>query len=395
MQVTRQSSPTICPLPFMHTYITANGSAVACCESQEFIMSPTNTSFAQMWNSESYKNLRRALLDGEKPNVCRKCWSNEDLGLLSNRIEMWRDFEAGLFGYPELMVAESGAIPNSPVAIEIKTNNLCNLKCRMCHPESSHRIGEDKEIISKYRKHLPWSEKVLSSQQTVSTLLNEGEDFFRHLSVVQYSGGEPLISDEQVALTEKLLQNQPERIHLRYATNLTQLNYKNRDYPEIWKHFKKVNVKVSIDGLFDVYNYIRVGGHFEKIVDNIKRLQDYQLPNLHLSIGFTTQAYNVYQLPEFLDYFEKIVPRQAITTHLLHSPQMMMIDVFPDDIREKIIRKIKTRRNDLSSIVSVLESKESKPALWEQLNRYTEEMEHKYKVVNGFRFLMTKYLAEY
>ena len=395
MQVTRQSSSTICPLPFMHTYITANGSAVACCESQENILSPTRENFKTMWNSEKYKDLRRSLLAGERPEACRKCWANEDMGLLSNRLEMWRDFEAGLFGCPKLMVDENGEVQISPLALEIKTNNLCNLKCRMCHPESSHRIGEDKEIISKYRKHLPWSEKILSSQQTVSSLLNGGEQFFRNLNVVQYSGGEPLISDEQVALTEKFLQNNPERIHLRYATNLTQLNYKNMNYPEIWKHFKKVNIKVSADGLFDVYNYIRVSGQFEKIVDNIKRLQDYQLPNLHLSIGFTTQAYNVYQLPEFLDYFEKIVPRQAITTHLLHSPQMMMIDVYPDDVREKIIRKIKTHRNDLSSIVTVLEGKESKPSLWEQLNRYTEEMEQKYNVTNGFRFLMTKYLADY
>lgn len=395
MRITRQVSPTICPLPFMHTYITANGSAVACCEAQEDILAPSSPAFLSMWNSDKYKMLRQSLLAGEKPTTCRKCWSNEEMGLLSNREEMWRDLEAGLFGSPKLFVENDASVMNPPVAIEIKTNNLCNLKCRMCHPESSHRVGEDREIISKYRKNLPWSEKILSSQETVSSFLDLGEDFFRHLNVVQYSGGEPLISDEQLELTKTLLKSTPENIHLRYATNLTHLSYKQTSYPEIWRHFKKVHVKVSIDGVDDVYNYIRVGSQFEKVVDNIKRLQDFQLPNLNLSIGFTTQAYNVFQLPEFLDYFEKLVPRQAITTHLLHSPKMMMIDVYPPSWKEKLIQKLQSRRDDLMQVVSVLKKDLVAETHWKALNNYTQEMEKKYQVGAGFHFLLEKYLAGY
>jgi sulfatase maturation enzyme AslB (radical SAM superfamily) len=264
----------------------------------------------------------------------------------------------------------------------------------MCHPESSHRVNEDREIISRYRKNLPWSDKILSSQKTVSGLIERGADFFNQLTVVQYSGGEPLISDEQLDFTQTILKYKPENIHLRYATNLTHLSYKNVSYPEIWKHFKKVNVKVSIDGLDDVYNYIRVGSQFEKIVSNIKKLQDFNLPNLSLSIGFTTQAYNLYQLPEFLDYFEKIIPRQAITTHLLHSPKMMMIDVYPEEIRKKLIRKIETRV-DLAPMVSLLKKTPPNEKYWKSLCLYTKEMENKYSIESGFHFLLQKYLADY
>jgi uncharacterized Fe-S cluster-containing radical SAM superfamily protein len=395
MQINRETSKTICPLPFMHTYITANGSAVACCESQESILSPSTNNFQAMWNSQDYKNLRQALLQGEKPEVCRKCWSNEEIGMPSNREDMWRDFETGLFGKPSLNVNEDFSVSPAPVAIEIKTNNLCNLKCRMCHPESSHRVGEDKEIIVKYRKNLPWSQTVLSSAQTVGAFFSEGDTFFKNLSVVQYSGGEPLISDEQLDLTKKLLQFEPENIHLRYSTNLTHLSYKQTSYPDIWKNFKKIHVKVSIDGVNDVYDYIRVGGQFEKVVGNIKKLQDFQLPNLQLSIGFTTQAYNVFQLPEFLEYFEKIVPRSAITTHLLHSPKMMMVDVYPLAIRERLIHKLQSRRSDLGNVISVLQKSSQEAPYWTALCNYTRELETKYSVGFGFHSLLEKYLADY
>ncbi len=348
-----------------------------------------------MWNSQNYKNLRQALLRGEKPELCRKCWSNEEIGMPSNREDMWRDLETGLFGDPNLAVHEDFLVSETPAAIEIKTNNLCNLKCRMCHPESSHRVGEDKEIIVKYRKNLPWSQTVLSSGQTVGALFSEGDAFFKKLSVVQYSGGEPLISDEQLELTQKLMQFEPGKIHLRYSTNLTHLSYKKTSYPDIWRNFKKVHVKVSIDGVNDVYDYIRVGGHFEKVVENIKRLQDFQLPNLQLSIGFTTQAYNVFQLPEFLEYFEKIVPRNSITTHLLHSPKMMMVDVFPPAIRERLIHKLQSRRTDINNVIAVLQKSTSEASYWTALCNYTQELETKYSISFGFRSLLDKYLAGY
>lgn len=393
MRIHRQSSTTLCPLPFIHTYVTANGSLVACCESQETLMAESQESLQQMWNSQSYRQLRQELLSGKKPQLCQKCWSNEEMGVLSNREEMWRDFEAGLFGSQELNVNDDGVVDDFPRALEIKTNNLCNLKCRMCHPESSHRIGEDQEIIVKYRKNLPWSKKVLSSQNTVKALLGAGDRFLKNLSVVQYSGGEPLISDEQLELTQTLLKKNPEEIHLRYATNLTHLSYKQVEYPQIWKHFKKVHIKVSIDGIEDVYNYIRVGSSFQKVIENLHCLLDQRSSNVHVSIGFTTQAYNVFQLPEFLNYFEKIVPRSAITTHLLHSPKMMMVDVFPEKYKEKLIKKLKERK-DTQPIIGVLENSLFKEKDWQSLQDYTEEMEKKYNIRFGFNYLMEKYLSE-
>ncbi len=395
MKVSRQSSESICPLPFLHTYITANGSAVACCESQEQVLGESTTDFSKIWNGETYKKLRQDLLAGEKPKTCQKCWNNEALALPSNREEMWRDYESGLFGQQSLVVENDFSVSKRPWSIEMKCSNLCNLKCRMCHPESSHRVNEDQEIISRYRKNIPWSSTVLSSKKTVTGLIELGKDFFNNLSVVQYSGGEPLISDEQLDFTQTILKYNPENIHLRYATNLTHLNYKNVSYPEIWKNFKQINIKVSIDGLNDVYDYIRVGSQFEKVVNNIKRLQDFNLPNLSLSIGFTTQAYNVYQMPEFLDYFEKVVPRKAITTHLLHAPKMMMIDVFPENIREKIIRKFEQERPELSQIITLLRESPRIEKYWQSLCNYTKEMEAKYSIDSGFEYLLQKYLADF
>lgn len=386
-----KTSPTFCPLPFMHSYITANGSLVGCCESQETVLSNRGENFRQAWANANYQSLREALLKGEKPQACWKCWKNEDVGLRSNREEALADWHSGRWGEPNQILKES-LTPPQPVFVEMKCNNICNLKCQMCYPDSSHRLMEDRDILDKYRGRHAWSEKPLSSQMRIDELLHAESEDLKKIRVLQFSGGEPLLSREQYSVVKRLLTLNPEEISLRYATNLTHLRFEDFDYPNIWRQFRQVNVKVSMDGLNDVYDYIRVGAKFERILTNFKRLLDLQLPNLSLAIGFTTQVYNVFQVAEFVDYFAALIPRGAISTHILHKPDFFKIDAYPLELREKIVRKIRARRSDLESICTVLENAPAQPEKWEKLQNYTREMEAKYANPNGFAKLLQRHL---
>jgi len=62
-----------------------------------------------------------------------------------------------------------------------------------------------------------------------------------------------------------------ENIELKYATNGTTLGIKGgRTIHDYWPKFKSIAVNVSIDGLHDVYEYIRGNGKFSVIEENIK-----------------------------------------------------------------------------------------------------------------------------
>ena len=62
-------SSTFCMLPSMHIYGSAGGTQ-PCCEAQEILKQPVNA-MEETWNNSNYRELRRALLNGEKPLLQR------------------------------------------------------------------------------------------------------------------------------------------------------------------------------------------------------------------------------------------------------------------------------------------------------------------------------------
>jgi len=86
-----KNSDTFCMLPFMHIYGSAGGDMVPCCEAQELPLNNPGESALESWNNEHYRELRRALANGERPKRCEVCWHNEDSGIVSNRQQWEKD----------------------------------------------------------------------------------------------------------------------------------------------------------------------------------------------------------------------------------------------------------------------------------------------------------------
>ena len=63
-------------------------------------------------------------------------------------------------------------------------------------------------------------------------------------------------------------------IELKYSTNPTKLNYKKDDVM-VMEPSKGVEVMISIDGVDDVYNYIRQLGDYEIVKKNILKVVDH------------------------------------------------------------------------------------------------------------------------
>ena len=77
-------SKTFCILPWMHLATNASGNLRVCCNSipgQNFITKEDGTPFKlnkdnleEAWNSEVYKKIRKQMLDGERPEMCTRCF---------------------------------------------------------------------------------------------------------------------------------------------------------------------------------------------------------------------------------------------------------------------------------------------------------------------------------
>ena len=76
----------LCVLPWVHTEFTTDGTANPCCLYTGAPMGNLKQdNFLDVWNGDTYQNLRKEFLNGGQPKGCSMCWEGEDAGYQSKR----------------------------------------------------------------------------------------------------------------------------------------------------------------------------------------------------------------------------------------------------------------------------------------------------------------------
>ena len=72
-------------------------------------------------------------------------------------------------------------------------------------------------------------------------------------------------------LHKSLIDNNKSNLQINYNTNLSLLQYKKENLPDLWRQFKKVNIWASQDGVGKVAEYIRKELDF--VIQKCKKLE--------------------------------------------------------------------------------------------------------------------------
>ncbi len=336
-------SKTFCIYPFTHMATKTDGSFKLCCRSDK-LSSVQDTSVLDLWNSDKYKKIRLQFLNSEKPEECEACWSVEKFGTRSMRQRALRQSSHYSDRLPLLKdVSDDGTVPFLPKSIELKLSNLCNLKCRMCHPVDSSSWINDWPVISDLmKKYNGWVYDVVKKQNILKKPLISAfkdddrwwQDFEKiadSLEFIDFAGGEPLMDPLHYKILD-LLSGRASNIKLKYSTNLTCLDFKGISVLDYWKKFKGVSIYASIDGIHDVYEYIRTGASFANVTANLNQIiQDDSVCFDEVAIACTVQIYNAFQLPEIMDYFSrKGIPFHS---HRVTYPTFLNTQVLPRELK--------------------------------------------------------------
>ena len=348
-------SKSFCIYPFIHMATKTDGTFRLCCRSEK-ISSIRKTSAVELWNSDKYKKIRCQLFDGEKPEECKSCWSMESVGTTSMR---QRAFKGHLFNYFSLLkkVDIDGTVPFLPKSIELKLSNLCNLRCRMCHPVDSSSWAKDWTLVEDLMKkhtheiHRTAKKQNISKNPFVSAFKDERkwwQDFEKiadSLEIVKFVGGEPLIDPLHYKVLD-LLKKRASEIKLDYSSNLTHLSFKGTSILDYWKNFKSVWLFASVDGIGDLYDYIRTGAKFSKVEANLNRIVESQSVCFEeIGVLCTIQIYNTFQLPKIMDYFS----RKKIYFHsnrVIH-PAFLNSQVLPKKLKDQATKSLLEYREKL------------------------------------------------
>lgn len=338
--------------PFTGLATREDGAVKICCRSNP-IGKIQEQSLEDIWNGEAMREARRQVLCGERPDVCKPCFDLEDQGVESLRQRHIKDAipESRINLYPNALASLRGdyTMPFELPTMEIKLNNLCNLKCRMCHPMDSTSWNDWDRVESFYKKENNFlvpvidelglkRSKYLCPFEDSDNWWNSFEKLLPHFRRVEFAGGEPLMDPQHYKILD-MLKPYGKQIEIKYATNGTTLGIsKGRTIHDYWPHFKSVAVNVSLDGIHDVYNYIRGNADFDEVERNIKEIQT--IPNVTRVVGaFTAQAGNILQAAQCVDYF---INKMNIVfySHRVSYPNCLSAQVLPRHLKDLAIARL-------------------------------------------------------
>jgi len=334
--------------PFTGLATREDGAVKACCRSHP-VGYIQDSSLEEIWNNSTMQRIRKQVLNDDRPPECAPCFALEDQGVESLRQRHIKGEipEARINLYPNTPLQE--VMPFEFPTMEIKLNNLCNLKCRMCNPTDSTSWNDWEQVEEFYDKENNFiADNVRKLNLVRKPYLDKFEDnpnwwasfekllpYFRR---VEFAGGEPLMDPQHFRILD-MLKPYGHQIELKYATNGTTLGIsKGRTVHEYWPHFRSVAVNVSIDGLGDVYDYIRGNSNWSQVVANIKEIQT--IPNVTRIVGaVAVQVSNVLILDKMIEYFLNELGI-VFYTNMVNYPNVLSIQVLPQKLKMDAIIKL-------------------------------------------------------
>jgi radical SAM protein with 4Fe4S-binding SPASM domain len=328
---------TFCPMPFTHLNIKQEGKVSACWRFPDKLGDYRTQKLQEVWNDDAIKQVRKDLLNGVQNTGCRSCWDMEKSGSISTRQQCTQTFPYVDEKFVKENISEDYSFPEKYIrSVEIRFDNICNLMCRHCSPDFSsvweQAVKRDSALLDKmveygtYRKDV---KHVSLTQEMVDEIANE---LAPNLEEIMIAGGEPLYHSKHYKFLEDM-QPYAKNIRLSYNTNLNILEYKGKSVLDLWKNFKKIWLRVSIDGDPSCYEYVRAAGNLDKVEENIKLLNN-TLTNTDISATCTVNLYNITRFTNIVKYFCSL--DVYFHSSLVQYPEALNIKLLPAELKHQI-----------------------------------------------------------
>jgi MoaA/NifB/PqqE/SkfB family radical SAM enzyme len=322
-------SKTFCAAPFVHMYVHKNEDIKICCVTTENKLASASTELdlEKRWKSTYYQEIRQQFLDGEEPDICVACFTTEKHNGISDRMNY-------NLRYPDILEpnVETGNQYNSPIDLDIRPGNLCNLKCRMCGPHSSSQLDKEQkanpDLFNGFHPVI-YDTKGVFSEKNINFLL-KNVDKGEH---IKFLGGEPTLMPEVRDILDKLIATNNTNVPIMITTNCTNIT---EQFMSKLKQFTRLSFNYSVDGTDKVVEYIRHPVKFNTIDNNIrlyKNIAEYD------NISFVLQAYNLFNLYDTIKWAADIGVR--VHVELLQFPSWCSVLCIPKEIRDEELYKMK------------------------------------------------------
>jgi len=359
-----KSTEKFCIMPWIHCATQTNGAVQLCCVASPIHeLNLNNMTWEEIWNSPQYKEVRKKMLNNEPVKYCNSCYKEEAAGVRSHRqnendvwANQWSPIKINELRQIVAETNEDGSIDSGIVSVDFRLGNTCNLQCIMCRPHDSSKWLNHSKILAKNltsEAKWDWEHKSNIVVEQFEWYRNQAfwDSFYKDVHNIRdliFAGGEPLLIKQHKDLIKYLVEiDHAKNVEIRYHTNATVVD---EELLELWTHFKKTHIMVSLDAHEDLNSYIRYPSKWDEVVKNLKTFDNTTGGDIIVDINTTVQALNIYWLPEFAEWlwsqnFKKIGKRTRrnglFHAATLHWPQYLCTKVLSAESKKRVEEKLR------------------------------------------------------
>jgi len=303
------NSPTFCPLMRHQLTINQMGKVMPCCHFGEHI--PIEK------YEQTTKEFAEKLEAGERIPQCQGCWQTEDKGLVSVRQSAVDNYERNYSNSPGIN------------AMDIRLHNKCNMACNMCASFNSTLWAK---IENKSETH----EIGDTNLQYIYSLAD-------NVTKLSIQGGESFYGPEFVEFVDNFPNK--ENLILDVFTNTITADMKAI---ERWnEECKTLLINASIDGVEDVFEYIRWPGKWSKAKRNLLKIYEIVGPNMRYF--YAVQARNLCSIIPILNFRNNNTPKSEIIFNLVEGPRELAVEASTEEERNSFINEFDNYSGQLST----------------------------------------------
>jgi MoaA/NifB/PqqE/SkfB family radical SAM enzyme len=368
------TTPT-CKVPWVSITLSGNGDIKPCCvyRGGEYSLHRGDT-LDSVW--KELDSLRDAFIKQEHPDRCIQCWKRE--ASLGHSRRTWYDDK--ISQWPEKYELDP---PMQLRHMDLNFGNTCNLKCRMCGSWGSTTWFKEEVKLHEINPNFNRNPNMPKPTVIDAEYWRDKRELFENLERIDFKGGEPMMQEGMFDFLEYLVEwGIAPHITIAYTTNGTKTPERLKD---LWPHFKRVKLIISVEGTGKLYNYIRSGDvqGIDQLVENIHWFD--QFDNLRGSFNSAIQIYNIFDLNNLLEWFRDRVnaskkwhtdPDTFKFDCLVSSPGYLDINIMPDKLKQHAIDIIDQKNyHSLQTIKSTLQRSNYDAEKWKLFIDFTQELD--------------------
>jgi organic radical activating enzyme len=235
-------------------------------------------------NTPYKKAQRKIMLRNERPQECSYCWTQEDMGNLSDR--HYRSGEPWAAEHFETIVNSTGDEDAIPSYVEVNFNHACNLKCSYCSPQFSSSWADEIARYGAYPtsnphndpSHFAGRRRPIPAREDnpyVDAFWEWWPSLYPKLKHFRMTGGEPLMDRNTYRVFDYVLAFPKSDLHIDVTSNFSVEEKLWEQYFSYVSQLCNTNIEhfmqyVSLDsGIAEHAEYIRHGMEFKRVLARV------------------------------------------------------------------------------------------------------------------------------